>query len=101
MLTASKKGTESREAMPPEAEEEPVQPEVVNCESYLRIDEDIQCFNDEDVLEDDIIEAVSSKWLCQSEEGSEDKDSDLEEEAAKTTQAAARRSVELLQRYFM
>ena len=77
--------------------EEPVLPEVVNGKSYLHIDEDIKCFSDEDVLEDDIVEAVSRKWLCRSEDGSEDKDSDLDEEVAKTTHAAARHSVQLLQ----
>ena len=98
VVTASEEGTESGEAVSLEAEEEPVLPEVVNGESYLRIDEDIQCFKDEDVLEDDIVEAVSSKRLCQSEDGSEDEDSDPDEEVA---HAAARRSVQLLQRYFI
>ena len=41
------------------------------------------------------------KRLCQSEDGSEDKDSDTDEEVAKTTYAAARRSVQLLQQYFV
>ena len=63
-MTASEEGTESREATQLEAEEEPVLPEVVNGESYLRIAEDIQWFNDEDVLADDIVDAVSSKRLC-------------------------------------
>ena len=101
VVAASEEGAESGEAASLEAEEEPVLPEVVNGESYLRIDEDIQCFNDEDVLEDDIVEAVSSKRLRQSEDGSEDEDSDPDEEVAKTTHAAARRSVQLLQRYFV
>ena len=80
VVTASEEGTESGEAASLEAEEEPVLPEVVNGKSYLHIDKDIQCFNDEDVLEDDIIEAVSSKRPCQSEDGSEDEDSDPDEE---------------------
>ena len=82
MVTASEEGTESGEAASLEAEEEEVLPEVFNGESYLHIDQDIQCFNDEDVLEDDIVEAVSSKRLCQSEDGSEDEDSDPDEEVA-------------------
>ena len=40
-----------------------------------------------------------SKRLCQSEDGSEDKDGDADEEVAKTTHAAARYSIQLLQRY--
>ena len=95
-MTASEEGTESEEAASLEGEEEPVLPEVVNSESYLRIDQDIHCFNDEDVLWDDIVEAVSSKWLCQSEDGSEDEDGDSAEQVVQTTHAAARRSVQLL-----
>ena len=101
MVTASEEGTESGEAASLEAEEEPVLPEVINGKSYLSIDKDTQCFNDEDILEDDIVEAVLSKRLCQSEDSSEDEDSDPDEEVAKTTHAAARHSVPLLQRYFV
>ena len=109
MVTASEEGTESEEAVSLKAEEEPVLPEVISGENYLRInediqcftDEDIQCFNDEVILEDDIVEAVSNKWLCQSEDGSEGKDGDPNEVVAKTTHAAARRSVQKLQRYFI
>ena len=76
------------------------QPRYLLSERYLRIDKDIQCFNNEDVVEDDIVEAVSSKRICQSEDSSEDEDIGLEEEVVKTTHAAARHSVQLLQRYF-
>ena len=42
------------------AEAQPL-PEVVNGESYVRIDDEIPCFNENDNIEDDIVEAISSK----------------------------------------
>ena len=42
-----------------------------------------------------------SKRLCQSKEGSEDEDSDPDEEVVKTTYAAAKHSIQLLQQYFV
>ena len=72
---ASEECMESWEPASFKANKEQTLPEVMNDNSYLRIDNNIQRFNDDDSLVDDIAEALLSKWPCQ-EDSSEDEDSD-------------------------
>ena len=101
VVTASEESTESREPASEGSDEEQTLPEVANGDCYLRVDDDLQCYNEDDTLEEDIVEAVSSKRPCL-EDGSEQEDSDCDDDvAAKITHAAARRSIQVLQQYFI
>ena len=76
----SEESTKSGEPSLVEAAEAQPLPEVVNGESYVRIDDDIPCFNENDNIEDDIVEAISSKRPRQ-EDGGEGEDGDPDDEA--------------------
>ena len=76
----SEESTESGEPSMVEAAEAQPLPEVVNGESYVRIDDDIPCFNENDNIEDDIVEAISSKRPRQ-EDGGEGEYGDSDDEA--------------------
>ena len=82
-------------------EEESALPEVTNGDSYLHIDDDAPCFTDEDSYDnDDIVEEVVSK-RARVEESLAAEDNDEEDGEPMVTHTAARRSVQLLQRYFV
>ena len=74
----------------------PALPEVINSESYLQIDDSAPCYTEDDGIEDEIVEALRTKTSPQQD------DDNLEDEpsVARVTHAAARHSVQLLQRYF-
>ena len=82
-------------------EEESALPEVTNGDSYLHIYDDAPCFTDEDSYDDDdIMEEVVSK-RARVEESLAAEDDDEEDGEPMVTHAAARHSVQLLQRYFV
>ena len=56
-LGASEDGAESRYISSQESDSE----QVVNGDSYLRIDEDMKCYNEDVTLEDDIIETLPNR----------------------------------------
>ena len=56
------------------------------------------CFADDDYVEDDIIEALTSKCACQ-QDSHENDDDDLGEVVV--THTVARHSIQLLRRYFV
>ena len=76
---------------------------VVNGNRYLQVDDDIPCFDEDDSLEDDIVDAPTSKQPCLEKEN-EDVDSDVDKErvvTCKVTHTAARHAVQVLQQYFL
>ena len=79
-----------------EPEDQPAWPEVINSDSYLHIDDEAPCHTDNDSIEDEIVEAFKSKKLQQQD----DPEDDDEPGDPRVTHAAARHSVQLLQRYF-
>ena len=113
---ASEEYMESGEPASLEPVEEQALPDVVYGNSYLHIHDHIWCFDwcisdadhiwcldEDDILEDDTVEALLSKRSCQ-DDGSEDKDSDSDNgmvTVVKITHATARRSVQTLQQYFI
>ena len=57
--------------------------------------------HEDDSLENDIVQALSSKWPCQ-KDGSEDEDSDPDDETVdEVTHVAAKDFVQILQQYFV
>ena len=79
VVTACEESTESKEPASQESNKEQALLEVGNSKSYIRINDDVPCYNDDNTLEESIIEALSSKRPCL-EDGSEHKDSDLDGE---------------------
>ena len=76
-------------------------PEVVNGTEYLGIDDDAPCFAEDNHLEDDIVEVIVNDRSCTEDSLSgDDLDDDTDREPA-VTHAAARRAVQLLERYFV
>ena len=64
--------------------------------SYIWVDNDVRCYNEDNTLEEDIVEAILSKQPCL-EDGSEHEDSDSDgDEIAKVTHTAARCSIQVL-----
>ena len=73
-------------------------PEVVNGNSYLLIDEDMKCYNEDGTLEDDIVETLSNKRLCLEDGSDSDSDNDT---VVRISHVAAKRSIQVLQQYFV
>ncbi|KAI6651320.1 Tigger transposable element-derived protein 6-like [Oopsacas minuta] len=96
-VTASEEGTEKSLASQ-ESNEEQALPEVVNGDSYLLIDEDMKCYNEDGTLEDDIVETLSNKRLCLEDGSDSDSDNDT---VARISNVAAKRSIQVLQQYFV
>ena len=97
-VTASEEGTESKNLASQESDEEQALPEVVNGDSYLRIDEDMKCYNEDGTLEDDIVETLSNKRLCLEDGNDSDSDNDT---VVRISHVAAKRSIQVLQQYFV
>ncbi|KAI6651119.1 Tigger transposable element-derived protein 6-like [Oopsacas minuta] len=96
-VTASEEGTEKNLASQ-ESNEEQALPEVVNGDSYLLIDEDMKCYNEDGTLEDDIVETLSNKRLCLEDGSDSDSDNDT---VVRISNVAAKRSIQVLQQYFV
>ena len=77
-------------------------PEVVNGAEYLDIDDDAPCFPEDNNLEDNIVEAIVNERSCA--DGNDDTDDDSDEEQTiepTVTHTAARRAIQVLERYFV
>ena len=70
--------------------------EVVNGNCYIQVNDDVQCCNEDNTLEEDTNEALSSKHTCL-ENGSEHEDSESDDDTkVKVTHMAARHSIQVL-----
>ena len=68
----------------------------MNGNSYIRVDDDVRCYNEDNTLQEDVIDTISSKHPCL-DDGS-DSDNYV---VVKITHAAARHSKQVLQQYFI
>ena len=96
-VTASEEGTESKNLASQGSDEEQALPEVVNGDSYLRIDEDMNVTMRTALLKMTSLRH-SNKRLCLEDGSDSDSDNDT---VVRIGHVAAKRSIQVLQQYFV